>query len=236
MKFFVSDAESSFTRCFFSLACEMGHSVAAAKQQSQAEEDPSQIGISASKQLQLVSWNIASVFSIRLVLRQCQHSWGVSEPTTYVIILESSIAGVSLLRGQAHEIQRELETQLYGRLLLLREIERQRAKVNASNADNASTTSNRLVFIVLEENPAIEVLGGCIYSALYHAYNQILVHSNDPDMFGFISHSNNYEAYSRLILKSLSQPMPDRKLGKWQYYKDPWFGNHKFNALNRYMK
>ncbi len=221
MKLFLNDAESPFARCLIEAAHERGYLVVAARQQAADDSKlPSVNGGDKSRQSaqapQILPWNPASIFSIRLVLRQCQFLWGHEEHTesaeqlgNYLFLLQSSMISASLFRDKLHEVHQKIEEQLYGQLVLLRELENQRAKFTGKIQNNS-----RIVFVVLEENHPVELLGGSIYSALRYSFHHILSNSNDPETLGFYSQSNSYEAFSEFILSHLDRPS-DKHAGKW---------------------
>ena len=229
MKIFLNDAESPFARCFIETAHGKEHSIIAARQQFGDENKNLQSGRELDGSPRILTWNLASIFSIRLILRQCQFTWGNAEPCTYIFLLQSSMVSASLLRDKLHEIHQKIEEQFYGQLVLLRELENQRSKFSGNIQDN-----NRLVFIVLEENNPVELLGGSIYSALRYCFHQMLSNSNDPNILGFYSQSNNYELFSNFILNQLKK-RPERYIGKWINFKESWLGNSTGNNfMNRW--
>ncbi len=215
MKLFLNDAESPFARCFIEVANDKGHSIIAVRQK--ISDENKDVQLSRAHSPFILTWNLASIFSIRLVLRQCSFIWGNETPSTYLFLLQSSMISAALFRDKPHEIHQKIEEQLYGQLILLRELETQRAKFVGNIEENS-----RIVFIVLEENNPVELLGGCIYSALHYSFQHMLSNSDDPNIFGFYSQNNNYEAFSEFILNQLEK-RPERHIGKWMNFKEFWF-------------
>ena len=227
MKLFLNDAESPFARCLIEVAHEQGHSLIAARQQT-ADESKNIFPLETSSP-QILTWNLASIFSIRLVLRQCNFIWGSETPATYLFLLQSNTISASLLRDKLHEIHQKIEEQLYGQLVLLRELETQRAQFSGNIQDNI-----RIAFIVLEGNSPVDLLGGSIYSALRHSFHHILSNSNDPNIFGFYARNSNHEAFSEFILRQLER-RPTRQIGKWMNFKESWLPTvSRVNFINHW--
>ena len=223
MKLFLNDAESPFVRCFIEVAHEKGHAIVAARQQ--VADEPFQVAAEGSPQI--LPWNLASIFSIRLVLRQCHYRWDEQDETvSYILFLQSSMVSASLFRDKLHEVHQKIEEQLYGQLVLLRELESYRAKSGGS-------IQSRIAFVVIEENHPVELLGGSIYSALRYSFHHILSNSNDPDILGFYTQSNHYESFSHFILDHLMKWGKKHKhIGKWIQFRASWFSGHRF--VNRW--
>ena len=216
MKLFLNDAESPFARCFIEVAHEKGHEIVAARQQ----DEPLHSAEELSGSPQILPWNPASIFSIRLMLRQCHYHWGESA-VSYILFLQSSMVSASLFRDKLHEVHQKIEEQLYGQFVLLRELESRRAKLGGSAQDKS-----RIVFVVIEENHPVELLGGSIYSALRYSFHHILSNSNDLSILGFYTQSNHYESFSSFILDHLTKWREKQKhIGKWIPFRGSWLSS-----------
>ncbi|WGK70247.1 hypothetical protein P0082_05150 [Candidatus Haliotispira prima] len=214
MKLFLNDAESPFARRFIEVAREREHSIIAARQQVPDENKHFVPVEGQSDSPQILTWNLASIFSVRLVLRQCNFIWDDDGPSTYLFFLQSSMVSTSLFRDKLHEVHRKIEEQLYGQLVLLRELESRRAKFSGNTQDN-----DRIVFVVLEDNNPVELLGGSIYSALRYSFHHVLSNSSDPNIFGFYTKSYKYESFSKFILDNLDK-RPEKHIGKWMNFRE----------------
>ena len=220
MKLFLNDAESPFARCFMEVAHDKGHAIVAARQQ--VVDEPFQAAAEGSPQI--LPWNLASIFSIRLVLRQCHYRWNQPDDVAvnYLLFLQSSMVSASLFRDKLHDVHQKMEEQLYGQLVLLRELENQRAK-------SGSDAQSRIVFVVIEENNPVELLGGGIYSALRYSFHHILSNSNDSNILGFYTQSNHYESFSHFILDHLIKWGEKKKhIGKWLQFRGSWLLGNSF--------
>lgn len=213
---FLNDAESPFSRRFVEHANSRQINIIAARQET-AEDQLSSEFQKAVKFPYYCPWNPSSIFSIRLTLRQSQYLFQNKGPVFYTVFLSSNNSNLpSLQHSPLNEIQNALESEFYGAIMLLREIENKRQE------QTKSLEEIYLVLIVLEENEPLGTLSQTIYQGLYSCFKQFLQEASlDPTLFGFYSRSKNYDAYSSFIINYLMSPS-NKHIGKWIHFKDSW--------------